>query len=205
MSSRLLFVIAAPSGAGKTSLVNAVIKAEPHLSVCVSHTTRPIRPGEIDGVNYHFIDIPTFSKMVDADEFVEHAEVFGNCYGTARSSLDTHHQDTDILLEIDWQGAEQVQAAFPDAVSIFVLPPSLTALLARLRKRGQDSPSVIARRTALAHEELTHYVNFGYLVVNDEFATATADIQAIVRAERTRIDQARGRHRALLDELLHTR
>ena len=184
MSSRLLIVIAAPSGAGKTSLVNAVIKAEPYLSVCVSHTTRPIRPGETDGVNYHFIDIPTFNKMVDAGEFIEHAEVFGNCYGTARSSLNTHDQGTDILLEIDWQGADQVRSTFSDAISIFVLPPSRATLLARLRKRGQDSSAVIARRTALAHEELTHYVNFDYLVVNDEFATATADIQAIIRAER---------------------
>jgi guanylate kinase len=148
----LLFVVAAPSGAGKTSLVAALLKAMPDLALSISHTTRPIRTGEADGLNYHFTTRDTFEQMIKSGQFLEYADVFGNLYGTARASLSKQRENGhDVVLEIDWQGANQVRVAFPDAISIFVLPPSRTELLARLTNRGQDSADVIERRTAQAH------------------------------------------------------
>ena len=203
MSAGGLFVVSAPSGAGKTSLVAALLAADSQLGVCVSHTTRTIRPGETDGVNYHFVTRERFEQMIDAGAFVEHADVFGNFYGTARESLASLRAGgTDVVLEIDWQGAAQVRRAFADAVSIFVLPPSRRTLAQRLNARGQDSADVIARRTLLAREEMSHYGEFDYLVVNDDFNVATGDLQAIVRAERLRQQRAAERQAELLKDLL---
>lgn len=199
----LLFVVAAPSGAGKTSLVAALLEAVPDLALSISHTTRPIRPGEKDGVNYHFTGRNRFEAMVEKGQFLEFADVFGNLYGTARSSLDTQREaGSDVILEIDWQGARQVKAAFPDAISIFVLPPSRTELLARLTGRGQDSAEVIERRTAQAHTELSQYNDFDYLVINDDFTTARDDMVAIVRACRSGREAVKRRHAALIADLL---
>lgn len=203
MSKGLLFVVAAPSGAGKTSLVSALLKAMPDLALSISHTTRPIRAGEEDGVNYHFTSRAHFEAMIEDGQFLEYAEVFGNLYGTARASLNAQRDnDRDVVLEIDWQGANQVRAAFPDAISLFVLPPSRQELLARLTNRGQDSAEVIARRTAQAHTELAQYNDFDYLVINDDFDVATQDMVAIVRASRSGREAVKRRHTALIADLL---
>lgn len=202
-ASGLLIVISAPSGAGKTSLVKALLARDSSLSVSISHTTRPTRPGEEDGVNYHFVDRPQFEAMIAAGEFVEYADVFGNLYGTARESIATSQdQGQDLVLEIDWQGAEQVRKSFAEAISVFVLPPSRSALIERLNSRGQDSPDVIAARTALAHTELSQYEHFDYLLVNDDFDVATSELVAIVTAERLRARIARDRKAQLLADLL---
>jgi len=199
----LLFVVAAPSGAGKTSLVNALLKAEPSLELSISHTTRDIRPGETDGKEYHFTERSVFESMVARGEFLEYADVFGNLYGTNRETLkkqrDSGH---DVILEIDWQGAEQVRSAFPDTLSIFILPPSRSELVARLTNRGQDSPEVIARRTAQATTELAQHGAFDYLVINDNFTEASQDLAAVVRAARCRKDIVSRRKPALITELL---
>jgi len=191
-----LFVISAPSGAGKTSLVEAMIANDPALQVSVSHTTRPSRPGERDGVNYHFVARETFERMLGEGAFLEHAEVFGNLYGTAerwvRSRLDA---GVDVILEIDWQGAAQVRGKLSETVGIFILPPSVEALRRRLTQRRQDDEPVIRARLAKAREEIARYAEYDYLVVNDEFETAVADLLAIVRAERLR--RIRQRHRLL--------
>ncbi|QKT03312.1 guanylate kinase [Ectothiorhodospiraceae bacterium 2226] len=198
----VLFIVAAPSGAGKTSLVHALLRATPGLSLSVSHTTRAARPGEQDGVHYHFVDQARFDAMVAAGEFLEHARVFDNCYGTSRQAVaDALQAGQDVVLEIDWQGARLVRAALP-AVGIFVLPPSREALQARLRGRGQDSEDVIARRMQDAVNEMSHHDEFDYLVVNDDFDIALAELQAIVRAARLRADAQRVRHAALIAELL---
>lgn len=200
----LLFVVAAPSGAGKTSLVAALLSALPgELALSISHTTRPIRTGEEDGVNYHFTPRETFDAMIKDNQFLEYADVFGNLYGTASESLNRQRESgNDVVLEIDWQGANQVRAAFPDTISIFVLPPSRKELLARLTGRGQDSDEVIEHRTAQAHTELSQYNDFDYLVINDDFSTATKDMMAIVRAARSRREVVKHRHQALIDDLL---
>jgi guanylate kinase len=180
-----LFTVSAPSGAGKTSLVKALVEAEPSLQVSVSHTTRAIRRGETDGVNYHFCDRPHFESMLARGEFLEHAEVFGNLYGTAQHFVDAAlADDRDVILEIDWQGARQVKRLRPDTCAVFILPPSEAALRERLRGRGQDDEDTIARRMAAAVSEMSHYVEADFLVVNDDFATALADLRAIVRCQR---------------------
>jgi len=203
LNKGLLFVVAAPSGAGKTSLVAALLEALPELGLSISHTTRPIRPGEQDGVNYHFTERTTFEHMIQEGQFLESAEVFGNLYGTARASLDTQRKaGYDLVLEIDWQGANQVRSAFPDAISIFILPPSRAELLARLRGRGQDSADVIERRTAQARTELRQYNDFDYLVINDDFTTARDDLVAIVRAARSAREAVKQRYAALITDLL---
>ena len=202
-AASLLFVVAAPSGAGKTSLVNALLKSEPGLALSISHTTRTIRPGETDGVQYHFTERSVFERMVGDGEFLEHADVFGNLYGTASRSLEQQRAGgQDVVLEIDWQGATQVRNVFPDAISIFILPPSRSELLARLQSRGQDSKEVIIRRTAQAKTELAQHGDFDYLVVNDDFDDAHADLLAIVRAARCDQRFARARHAALIADLL---
>ena len=187
MQSGILFVVSAPSGAGKTSLVKALLEKDPGLALSVSCTTRPPRAGERDGVHYHFLDRDRFERAVAAGEFMEHAEVFGNLYGTRESDLRTHlASGRDLILEIDWQGARQVRRRFPAALSLFILPPSLAELERRLRGRGTDSDEVIARRLAQARDDLGHWSEYDYLVVNDRFESALADLGAIVAAERLR-------------------
>ncbi len=185
--SGTLYIIAAPSGAGKTSLVKALVERSAGVRVSVSHTTRAPRPGERDGVDYHFVDAATFQAMIKDGAFLEHASVFGHYYGTSRSStLDRVRRGSDVILEIDWQGARQVRAALPHAVGVFILPPSRAVLEQRLRGRAQDSEAVIRRRLHEAREELAHFDEFDYLVVNDDFDTALAELQSIVVARRLR-------------------
>jgi guanylate kinase len=202
MSQGILYIVSAPSGAGKTSLVKALLEREPVLRLAVSFTTRPPRPGEEDGVHYHFVAAETFARMIDAGEFLEHAQVFGNRYGTAEKTVrEELDRGRDLLLEIDWQGAQQVRRRFPSAVSIFVMPPSAEALEQRLRGRGQDSDQVIAGRMAEARSEMSHYGEYEYLVINDVFDTALDDLGCLVRAERLRRSRCESRFRDLLDEL----
>lgn len=182
-----LFVVSAPSGAGKTSLIEALLGTDAQLAVSVSHTTRSVRPGERDGEDYYFVDIPTFEAMVAADAFLEHARVFGNFYGTSRVGVDAAlAAGRDVILEIDWQGARRIRALYPLAISIFILPPSITALRERLERRGEDPPDVIERRMREAASELSHYPEYDYTVVNAVFADAADDLRAIVRAGRLR-------------------
>ena len=180
-----LFIVSAPSGTGKTSLVNALVRDTNHLKLSISHTTRPPRDKEIDGYNYHFIDTDKFKQMDMAGIFLESAEVFGNLYGTSQDAvkkmLDEGH---DVVLEIDWQGAEQIKERFPDAISIFILPPSIEALKQRLTSRGQDSDDVIAHRMDKAITELKHHHKADFLVVNDDFEEALKSLKAIVKADR---------------------
>lgn len=198
-----LYVIAAPSGAGKTSLVEALVESTPDIDVSVSHTTRPMRPGEQDGIHYHFTDVPTFEKMIEEGRFLEHARVFDNYYGTSMANIqDELEAGRDVILEIDWQGAAQVRKHVPDSVGIFILPPSREALETRLRGRGQDTDEVIARRMRDAVNEMTHYAEFDYLVFNDEFEIALGDLQNIVLARRLRFAAQARRHAAVLQELL---
>ncbi len=182
MSQGRLFILSAPSGGGKTTLAEALIAASPRIARSVSHTTRAPRPGERDGVDYFFVDAPTFERMVAAGEFLEHATVFGNRYGTSRRAVEALlAQGRDVLLTIDWQGARSVRALMPGAVSVFIVPPSLAELEKRLRARGQDSEEVIARRMAQAREEVSHHPEFDHVVVNDVFEQALADLAAIIR------------------------
>lgn len=183
--SGTLFIIAAASGTGKTSLVKSLVESDDRLGVSVSHTTRAPRPGEVDGVNYHFAQREDFLAEVAAGQFLEHAEVFGNLYGTSKTWVEQQlASDHDVILEIDWQGAQIVRQLMPQALSVFILPPSLKALAERLNGRGTDSAEVIARRLGEAIADIGHYAEFDYLVINDDFATALADLQAIVRAAR---------------------
>lgn len=176
-----LYILSAPSGAGKTSLARALVDADRSLAVCVSHTTRPPRPGERDGVHYYFVSRPTFESMVRAGAFVEHAQVFGNLYGTAQATLEGLRQaGRHVLLDIDWQGARRIKSLIPEAVSIYILPPSLASLRARLEGRGQDRPEVIEGRMREALAEISHAPEFDRLVVNDDFEAALADLRAIL-------------------------
>ena len=180
-----LYVISAPSGAGKTSLVKALLESTPNLQVSVSHTTRAIRPGETDGVNYHFVDESEFTSIRDAHGFFEWAQVFGNFYGTSRHAIQERlAEGIDIVLEIDWQGARQVKMLVDDAVSIFVLPPSTAALRKRLTDRGQDDDEIIEGRMQAARDELAHYDEADFIVLNDDFEIALQDLQSIIRAQR---------------------
>jgi guanylate kinase len=183
----IVFIVSAPSGGGKTSLLRELVPADPGLVMSVSHATRPMRPGEQDGVHYHFIDLETFKSLLAAGAFLEHAQVFDNYYGTSESAVRGQiDAGRDVVLEIDWQGARQVRERFPDAVSIFIAPPSIAALRERLSNRGQDSAEVVERRMADARNELSHFPEYDYLVINDDFAQALEDLKAIVRAERLR-------------------
>lgn len=198
-----LFVISAPSGAGKTSLVNALLKRMADMRVSVSHTTRAQRPGEVDGVNYHFVAREEFQRLADAGDFLESAEVFGNFYGTSQGWVrETLATGVDVILEIDWQGAQQVRRLLPEAISVSVLPPSKAALEQRLTGRGQDGPEVIARRMAEAVSEMSHYGEADYLIVNDVFETALDELCAIITASRLRVTAQQVRHTALLASLL---
>jgi guanylate kinase len=195
MSARgTLFIVSAPSGAGKTSLVRALIDGAADIAVSVSHTTRPQRPGEQDGVNYHFVDAGRFEAMIAEDAFLEHAQVFGNRYGTARETVARElDAGRDVILEIDWQGARQVRRLMPAAVSIFILPPSHAELERRLRGRGTDEEETIRRRMNAAVAEMSHYDEYEFLVINDDFARAVADLQAIVRSCRLRLPAQQAR------------
>ncbi|MDR3323152.1 MAG: guanylate kinase [Zoogloeaceae bacterium] len=201
--SGLLFVVAAPSGAGKTTLVRQLLAAAPDVRLSVSYTTRPPRSGEIDGKDYHFIDLARFEAMRDAGDFLEWAEVHGNCYGTSKHWIAAERAaGRDVLLEIDWQGAVQVRQIFDDAIGIFILPPSMTVLTARLTGRGTDSADVIARRLAVARAEMRHVTEFDYVIMNDDLQTATADLIAVARACRLKLEVQRLRVPALFAELL---
>jgi len=198
-----LFVVAAPSGAGKTSLVKALLERMPRLEMSVSHTTRPRRPTEQHGREYFFIGVPDFEHLVAEGEFLEHARVFDNLYGTARAPVEARlAQGEDIVLEIDWQGARQVRAAMPDCVTIFILPPSREALEKRLRTRATDSPEVIARRLRDAVSDMSHWREFDYVVVNDDFERAVADLTAIVTAGSQGLAAGRPELAPLLERLL---
>ena len=201
--SGTLYIISAPSGAGKTSLVKALLEQTGQLTVSVSHTTRAPRPGEVDGQDYHFTDADTFRGMIAAQAFLEHAQVFDNFYGTAHASvLELLAQGLDVILEIDWQGAQQVRARMPAAVSIFILPPSREELEKRLRGRNTDSEAVIARRMRDAISEMSHYREFDYLVFNDDFDTALGELRAIILARRQLAARQIARQQPLLDALL---
>lgn len=197
-----IFIVAAPSGAGKTSLVKALLAADSQVRLSVSYTTRPPRPGETDGKDYHFVSEETFLHMLNRGDFLESAQVYGNRYGTSQPWIESVMQGgTDILLEIDWQGAAQVRKLLPQAIGIFILPPSLEALTQRLSQRGQDSQEVIQRRLAAAREDISHVGEFDYAIINDDFAVATQDLLAIVRAERLRITRQMQRYGDLISKL----
>lgn len=199
-----LFVVSAPSGAGKTSLVKALIESTPGINVSVSHTTRPMRPGEVDGLNYHFIDQGRFAAMLNDNAFLEHAQVFDNLYGTSKDAVAASLKGgTDVILEIDWQGAQQIRRQAPDAVSIFILPPSREVLEQRLIGRGQDPEDVIRKRMAQASEQVSHHVEFDYLIVNDDFDKALRELQAVVLSRRLGILNQCERHSSLIRSLLN--
>ena len=198
-----LFVIAAPSGAGKTSLVKALLASEPRLRLSVSHTTRKRRPTEEDGREYHFVPVPQFERLVAQGEFLEHARVFDNFYGTARGFVEEQlRQGHDVILEIDWQGAQQVRRAMPQCVSIFILPPSRRALAERLARRATDSPEIIARRLRDAAADMSHSREFDYVIVNDDFTQAVSDLRRILAGRGEDLTSARPELAALLGELL---
>jgi guanylate kinase len=202
-ASGCLFVLAAPSGGGKTSLVKALLEREPGMRLSVSYTTRPPRPGEVDSVDYHFVDEPTFMALKDKGEFLEHAFVHGNWYATSATWLSKEvHAGHDVLLEIDWQGARQVRNLIPGSVLVFILPPTLQSLEERLNKRGQDTPEVIARRMEAAREEMRHCGEFDYVIMNQDFARAVDDLSVIVRAARLAAPRQQVRHATLIADLL---
>ena len=198
-----LYIVSAPSGAGKTSLVAALLKADPEVRLSVSHTTRAPRPGEVDGREYNFVPLAEFERMEHAGEFLESALVFGNRYGTSLTWLSARiAEGSDILLEIDWQGAAQVRKLKPETVTIFILPPSLEVLEQRLTGRGTDAPDVIARRLAAAREEIAHVVDFDYVIINEGFERAVQDLTGIVRAERLKRARQFEHHPDLINRLL---
>ncbi|MDN0077384.1 guanylate kinase [Crenobacter sp. SG2303] len=199
-----IFIVTAPSGAGKTTLVAALLAAERAVQHSVSYTTRAPREGEVEGRHYHFVTREDFEARIERGEFLEYAEVYGNYYGTSATWIrERLAEGRDILLEIDWQGAQQVHKLFPDAVSIFILPPSLEELESRLRGRGTDSDEVIARRLAMARSEIDHAETFDYILINDDLGTATLDLISVVRAERLRPARQLARHGDVLMQL-HT-
>lgn len=202
--SGTLYVISAPSGAGKTSLVKALLDTTNGIKVSVSHTTRPIRPGEQDGVDYHFVDNDAFQALLNRADFLEHAQVFTNYYGTSKSWVDAQlANDIDVILEIDWQGAQQIRKLIPESIGIFVLPPSRDALEQRLRNRAQDSDNVIEHRMSQAIEEISHFVEYDYVVINDDFDVALNHLKSIVTAQRLTLTGQTQRQHALLDNLLN--
>jgi len=202
MTTGSVFIVCAPSGAGKTSLVNALLEREPDIELSISYTTRPARTGESDGRHYHFVSRDEFQAMARRSEFLESAEVHGNLYGTSRAWIAARRSEgKDIVLEIDWQGAAQVWGLMPDAIAVFILPPSLDALRRRLVARGQDSPEVIEQRLAAAREEVAHVGEFHYVIINRNFDVAVADLVSVVRAQRLRLAAQLERHRDLINQL----
>jgi guanylate kinase len=203
-ASGCLFVVAAPSGGGKSSMVNALLEREPGIRLSVSYTTRPPRPGEAEGNHYHFVDVPTFLGLKERGEFLEHAFVHGNWYATSATWLRAQVAGgQDVLLEIDWQGAAQVRTLIADSVHIFILPPSIEALRERLTKRAQDPPETIAQRLVAAREEMSHCGEFDYVIMNQDFARAVDDLSVIVRAARLTASRQQVRHAKALAELLN--
>lgn len=195
-----LYVIAAPSGTGKTTLVKALVDSMPQITVSISHTTRPKRPGEVDGVNYYFVTKPEFASMIEHGDFLEHATIFEHFYGTSKSWVQaTLSKGIDVILEIDWQGHQQIKRLFPESISIFILPPSLEDLRERLFKRNQDHPDIIKKRLADARGTVSHIPEFDYLIINDEFSHALHDLVCIVSA--CRLQQAR--QMAKYEKLIH--
>ena len=198
-----LYIVAAPSGAGKTTLVRLLAERDPAIRVSISTTTRPPRTGEAEGREYHFVDVRRFRDMVNQDEFLEWAEVHGNCYGTSRRWIEEHLAvGHDVLLEIDWQGAQQVRRILPDAIGVFVLPPSLDELRARLAARATDSPETIARRVAAARDEMRHVDEFDYVIINQDLKQALDDLLSVVNASRLKYETQRQRHASLFETLL---
>jgi len=205
-----LIIIAAPSGCGKTSLVKALLDSYDNLCVSVSHTTRKARKGEIDGENYHFISTETFKEMIGNNDFIEHAEVFGNMYGTSRANIkEKLENNVDIILEIDWQGARQVRQNMPDSISIFILPPSINTLRERLTNRGQDDEDTISKRMANSKTEISHYNEFGYLIINNQFDSALNELKSIIDGYRKNtknielsLENQLLRHKYILKELI---
>lgn len=198
-----LFIVAAPSGAGKSSIVNAVLARDPNIALSISFTSRAPRPGERHAEHYHFVDEATFQRMVDNGDFFEHARVHGDLKGTARQSVEPQlASGKDVLLEIDWQGARQVRSKVPGAVSVFILPPSRAALEERMRARGQDSEAVMAQRLAAAREEMSHYGEFDYVIVNEHFAVAVDEMCSVFTASRLRREAQVARHGRLITALL---
>lgn len=204
MTTGKLYIISAPSGAGKTSLVKQLRAETSDLAVSVSHTTRAIRPGETDAVDYFFVAVEQFKTMIAEQAFLEHAQVFDNFYGTAQQTVETNlAQGLDVILEIDWQGAAQVKRMLPDCVSIFILPPSIEVLRQRLQNRGQDNEEIIARRMRDAVTEMSHYSEFDYLIVNDDFNLALNQLKSIIIANRLQQKRQQSRLAPLLNDLLN--
>ena len=202
MNLGTLYIISAPSGAGKTSLVKALLESTPGVAVSISHTTRAPRPGECAGKDYYFVTPEQFAALLAEGAFLEHAQVFGNCYGTSRAAVQQQLEaGQDVILEIDWQGAQQVRTLLPHNVSIFILPPSQAALRQRLAQRGQDSVEVIERRMAASLNDMRHYADFDYLIINDDFASALQELRSILIAQRQRRAAQMERQRQLLQQL----
>jgi guanylate kinase len=200
-----LFILSAPSGAGKSSLINALLEQESNrpMKVSVSHTTRNPRPGEEDGKHYHFVSVESFKKQIKKNAFYEYAEVFNNYYGTSEAAIDEQlAQGIDVFLDIDWQGAQQVRMKKPSVTTIFICPPSKKALENRLRGRGQDSEDVIASRMEKAQAECSHFQEFDYIIINDDFKQAVCDLTTIVNNQRLKRSQQAAKHKVLLDELI---
>lgn len=198
-----LFIISAPSGAGKSTLINALLKQHADMQLSVSHTTRSPRPGESNGVQYHFTDVPTFKQLIEQDQFIEWAEVFGNYYGTSKAALaDKLAQGIDVFLDIDWQGARQIKQQLPFVTSIFILPPSVDALEQRLNQRGQDSAEVIAGRMAKARDEISHAAEYDYWVVNDDLQLALQQFSGIIQTQRLKQQKQAIRQQKLISGLL---
>ena len=199
-----LLIVSAPSGAGKTSLIKALMEQDQRVEVSVSHTTRPQRPGEIEGVNYFFISTETFHEMCEAGAFFESAEVFGHFYGTSLTQLEARLSDgADVILEIDWQGAQQVRKLLPDSAWLFILPPSLEALKSRLQSRGQDAEDTIDLRMRAARDEMSHWDEADYFIINDQFDSALEALQALVRSLRLRTGQQQSALQNLIEDLLN--
>ncbi len=200
-----LYILSAPSGAGKTSLVKQLIAELEHLVVSVSHTTRPMRSGEINGKDYFFVTVEEFDRMIENLAFLEHARVFDNLYGTAQQTVEKNLQaGRDVILEIDWQGAQQVRRMLPDCISIFILPPSIDVLKQRLHSRAQDDDAVISRRMRDAETEMSHYAEYDYLIVNDDFAQACHQLKSIITAHRLTQNVQQQRLEPLLQNLLNS-
>jgi guanylate kinase len=202
MSKGNIFVVTAPSGAGKTSLVRALLELDKQVKLSVSYTTRAPRPGEVNGQDYHFVDEKTFLDMLQRGDFLESAEVYGNRYGTSQPWIESVIAGgADILLEIDWQGAAQVRRLFPEAIGIFILPPSLEVLTGRLKGRGTDAPEVIARRLAAAREDIGHVEEFDYVIINDDFNTALQELLAVIRAQRLKAQYQLDKHAGIVGNM----
>ncbi|HCV02890.1 guanylate kinase [Pseudoalteromonas sp. SSMSWG5] len=198
-----LFILSAPSGAGKSSLISALLKKHNDMKVSVSHTTRSPRPGEENGVHYHFVSVEAFKALIEKNDFFEWAQVFDNYYGTSKQAIESQlDAGIDVFLDIDWQGAQQIRKLVDDVETIFILPPSKEELESRLNNRGQDSQEVIAGRMAKAQSETSHYNEYDYVVVNDDFETALSEIETIVMAKRLSLKSQTVRHQALLENLL---